>query len=219
MAIENLRKADPASSLADHYDACFRFREGDKAGALEALAAASQNDRFADNRMELMMSRHQSLLENGCSDGGALALSAFSLGFEVSTGSPPAALGPDPRHGRRLWRNSGEPDGRGDRALHRLHDYARRILHSPEPHFKALNSYTLAQVTCPPTCQTRPFSAIGTSDRIQVTAWHTGFPIQTTISCKGVLSVSPATPVYAWGCRRQDAADWSSAGLAAHFSR
>jgi hypothetical protein len=81
-AIENLRKADPTSSLADHYDAYFRFQEGDTAGALQALAAASEKDRFADQRMELMMSRYQCLLENGCSDGGALALSAFSLCFE-----------------------------------------------------------------------------------------------------------------------------------------
>jgi hypothetical protein len=81
-AIENLRRADPTSSLADHYDAYFRFQEGDTAGALQALAAASEKDRFADQRMELMMDRYQCLLENGCSDGGALALSAFSLGFE-----------------------------------------------------------------------------------------------------------------------------------------
>ena len=81
-AIENLRKADPTSSLADHYDAYFRFREGDSAGALQALAAASEKDRFADQRIEMMMNRYQCLLENGCSDGGALALSAFSLGFE-----------------------------------------------------------------------------------------------------------------------------------------
>jgi len=81
-AIENLRKADPSSSLADHYDAYFRFQEGDTAGALQALAAASEKDRFADHRIELLMSRYECLLENGCSDGGALALSAFSLGFE-----------------------------------------------------------------------------------------------------------------------------------------
>lgn len=81
-AIENLRAADPTSSLADHYDAYFHFQEGDTAGALQALAAASEKDRFADQRMELMMYRYQTLLENGCSDGGALALSAFSLGFE-----------------------------------------------------------------------------------------------------------------------------------------
>jgi len=81
-AIDNLRKADPTSSLADHYDAYFRYQEGDTAGALQALGAASEKDRFADHRMELMMSRFQCLLENGCSDGGALALSAFSLGFE-----------------------------------------------------------------------------------------------------------------------------------------
>jgi len=81
-AIENLRKHDPTSSLADDYDAYFRFQEGDTTGALQALAAASEKDRFADQRMELMMDRYQCLLENGCSDGGALALSAFSLGFE-----------------------------------------------------------------------------------------------------------------------------------------
>ncbi|MHC1765864.1 MAG: hypothetical protein AB9869_16460 [Verrucomicrobiia bacterium] len=81
-AIQDLRNADPTGSLADHYEAYFRFQEGDTAGALQALAAASEKDRFADHRMELMMSRYQCLLENGCSDGGALALSAFSLGFE-----------------------------------------------------------------------------------------------------------------------------------------
>jgi hypothetical protein len=81
-AIENLRQADPTSSLADHYDAYFRFKEGDVAGAVQAVAAASEKDRFADHRLELLMSRYQCLRENGCSDGGALALSAFSLGFE-----------------------------------------------------------------------------------------------------------------------------------------
>jgi hypothetical protein len=81
-AIENLRKADPTSSLADHYDAYFRFKEGDVAGAVQAAAAAGEKDRFADHRLELLMSRYQCLRENGCSDGGALALSAFSLGFE-----------------------------------------------------------------------------------------------------------------------------------------
>lgn len=81
-AIENLREADPTSSLADHYDAYFRFKEGDVAGAVQAVAAASEKDRFADHRLELLMSRHQCLRENGCSDGGALALSTFSLGFE-----------------------------------------------------------------------------------------------------------------------------------------
>jgi hypothetical protein len=81
-AIENLRQADPTSSLADHYDAYFRFKEGDVAGAMQAVAAASEKDRLADHRLELLMSRYQCLRENGCSDGGALALSAFSLGFE-----------------------------------------------------------------------------------------------------------------------------------------
>ncbi|MBE7499047.1 MAG: hypothetical protein HS113_01800 [Verrucomicrobiales bacterium] len=81
-AIANLRQADPTSSLADHYDAYFRFKEGDVAGAVQAVAAASEKDRFADHRLELLMSRYQCLRENGCSDGGALALSAFSLGFE-----------------------------------------------------------------------------------------------------------------------------------------
>lgn len=81
-AIHNLRQADPTSSLADHYDAFFRFKEGDLAGGLQALGAASEKGRFADHRMELMMSRYECLRENGCSDGGALALSAFSLSFE-----------------------------------------------------------------------------------------------------------------------------------------
>ncbi len=81
-AIANLRQAGPTSSLADHYDAYFRFKEGDVAGAVQAVAAASEKDRFADHRLELLMSRYQCLRENGCSDGGALALSAFSLGFE-----------------------------------------------------------------------------------------------------------------------------------------
>jgi tetratricopeptide (TPR) repeat protein len=80
-AIDNLRKADPTSSLADHYDAYFRFKEGKVKEGIEALAAASEKDRFADQRLELMMSRYDLLLENGCSDGGALALSAFSLPF------------------------------------------------------------------------------------------------------------------------------------------
>ena len=81
-AIDRLREADPTSALADHYDAYFRFKEGDVAGALQVLAAASEKDRFADQRMELMMGRYQSLLESGCSDGAALALSAFSLPFD-----------------------------------------------------------------------------------------------------------------------------------------
>jgi len=82
MAIANLRKADPTSSLADHYEAYFQFKNGDSAAGLQALAAASEKDRHADHRMELMMNRYQCLLENGCSDGGALALSAFTLSFD-----------------------------------------------------------------------------------------------------------------------------------------
>ena len=81
-AIENLRAADPTSSLADHYDAYFRFKGKDVEGGMQALAAASEKDRFTDHRLELMMSRYECLLENGCSDGGALALSAFSLPFD-----------------------------------------------------------------------------------------------------------------------------------------
>jgi len=81
-AIDRLRQTDPTSSLADHYDAYYRFKEGDSEGALQALAAASEKDRFADNRMELMMSRYDSLVENGCTDGAALALSAFTLPFD-----------------------------------------------------------------------------------------------------------------------------------------
>jgi len=81
-AIANLRKADPLSSLADHYEAYFRFKEGDAPAGLGALAAASEKDRFADHRLESLMNRYQCLLENDCSDGGALAVSAFTLSFD-----------------------------------------------------------------------------------------------------------------------------------------
>lgn len=81
-AIANLRKTDPTSSLADHYEAYYQFKAGDASAGLQALAAASEKDRFADHRLESLMNRYQCLLENGCSDGGALALSAFTLSFE-----------------------------------------------------------------------------------------------------------------------------------------
>ena len=81
-AIANLRKADPLSSLADHYEAYFLLKAGDTSAGLQALAAASEKDRFADHRLELLTARYQCLLENDCSDGGALALSAFTLSFD-----------------------------------------------------------------------------------------------------------------------------------------
>jgi tetratricopeptide (TPR) repeat protein len=80
-AIQALRRTDPNNALADCYEAYYRFSRGDGEGAVQALAAASDKDRFADHRLDLLMSRYQCLLENGCSDEIALGLSAFTLPF------------------------------------------------------------------------------------------------------------------------------------------
>jgi tetratricopeptide (TPR) repeat protein len=77
--IAQLKQVDPANSLPDYYDARCRFEAGDIQGALQSLAEASLKDRFADNRMDLLMAQYDYFLNGGCSDSIAKGLAAFTL--------------------------------------------------------------------------------------------------------------------------------------------
>jgi tetratricopeptide (TPR) repeat protein len=77
--IATLKEVDPANSLPDYYEANCRFQSGDIQGALQCLADASVKDRFADYGMDLLMTRNNYFLNEGCTDSIALGLSAFTL--------------------------------------------------------------------------------------------------------------------------------------------
>lgn len=77
--IDEMRIIDPANALADCYAAYCQFDTGDIEGALHSLSQAGAKDRFADNRMDLMMARYDYFLDGGASDSVAIGLSAFDL--------------------------------------------------------------------------------------------------------------------------------------------
>ncbi len=77
--IAQLKQLDPANSLPDYYDARCRFQAGDVEGALQSLAEASLKDRFADNRMDLVMAQYDYFSNEGCSDSVAKGLAAFTV--------------------------------------------------------------------------------------------------------------------------------------------
>ena len=77
--IDQMKKADPANALADCYAAYSLFESGDIEGALQSLSQAGAKDRFADDRMDLLMARYDYFLAGGASDGMAIGLSAFDL--------------------------------------------------------------------------------------------------------------------------------------------
>jgi tetratricopeptide (TPR) repeat protein len=77
--IDEMKRVDPANALADCYAAVSRFKNGDVEGALQSLAQAGAKDRFADDRMDLLMARYDYFLEGGATEGMAIGLSAFEL--------------------------------------------------------------------------------------------------------------------------------------------
>jgi len=77
--IDEMKIIDPANALADCYDAYYKFNTGDVDGALQSLSQAGSKDRFADDRMDLMMARYDYFLDGGASDSMAIGLSAFDL--------------------------------------------------------------------------------------------------------------------------------------------
>jgi len=77
--IDQMKKIDPTNALADCYAAYCQFNNGDIEGALQSLSQASIKDRFADDSIDLLMSRNDYFLSEGCSGSVALGLSAFDL--------------------------------------------------------------------------------------------------------------------------------------------
>jgi tetratricopeptide (TPR) repeat protein len=77
--IDEMKIIDPANALADCYAAYSQFNTGDIEGALQSLSQAGAKDRFADDRMDLMMARYDYFLDGGASDSMAIGLSAFDL--------------------------------------------------------------------------------------------------------------------------------------------
>lgn len=77
--IKELQRVDPTNALADCYAAYCQFKNGDAEAALQSLSEASTKDRFADDRMDLLMARYDYFLNEGCSDSVAIGLSAFDL--------------------------------------------------------------------------------------------------------------------------------------------
>ncbi len=78
----DLQRADPTNALGDCYAAYCQFQTGDLTGGLRSLAQASAKGRFADGRIETLMTRYDYLLGEGASDPVALGLSAFTLPLE-----------------------------------------------------------------------------------------------------------------------------------------
>jgi tetratricopeptide (TPR) repeat protein len=79
--IATLKQVDPANSLPDYYEANCRFQSGDIQGALQSLREASLKDRFADNRMDVLMAQYDYFLDGGCSDSTAKGLAALNVLF------------------------------------------------------------------------------------------------------------------------------------------
>ncbi|MHC4705148.1 MAG: hypothetical protein ACYTFQ_31750 [Planctomycetota bacterium] len=77
--IDQMQEIDPANALADCYAAYSQFETGDIEGALQSLSAAGAKDRFADDRMDLLMARYDYFLEGGATEGMAIGLSALDL--------------------------------------------------------------------------------------------------------------------------------------------
>ena len=77
--IDQMKKIDPTNALADCYAAYCQFNNGDIEGALQSLSQASIKNRFADDSIDLLMSRNDYFLSEGCSGSVALGLSAFDL--------------------------------------------------------------------------------------------------------------------------------------------
>ena len=77
--IDEMQRIDPANALPDCYAAYSQFKNGDIEAALQSLAQAGAKDRFADDRIDLLMARYDYFLEAGTTEGTAIGLSAFDL--------------------------------------------------------------------------------------------------------------------------------------------
>ena len=77
--IDEMQRIDPANALADCYAAYSQFESGDIEGALQSLSQAGAKDRFADDRIDLLMARYDYFLEGGVTEGMAIGLSALDL--------------------------------------------------------------------------------------------------------------------------------------------
>jgi tetratricopeptide (TPR) repeat protein len=77
-----LMRLDPTNALGDCYAARCQFERGDVLGALQSLAQAGAKGRFSDDRIGMLMSRYDYLLNEGVADAAALGLSAFTLPLE-----------------------------------------------------------------------------------------------------------------------------------------
>jgi tetratricopeptide (TPR) repeat protein len=77
-----LMRLDPTNALGDCYTAECQFQQGDIHGALQSLAQAGAKGRFSDDRIGMLMTRYDYLLNEGVSEAAALGLSAFTLPLE-----------------------------------------------------------------------------------------------------------------------------------------
>jgi len=77
-----LKRLDPTNALGDCYAAQCQLQRGDVLGALQSLAQAGAKGRFSDDRIGMLMTRYDYLLDEGVSDAAALGLSAFTLPLE-----------------------------------------------------------------------------------------------------------------------------------------
>ncbi len=77
-----LKRLDPTNALGDCYAAQCQFEKGDVLGALQSLAQAGAKGRFSDDRIGMLMTRYDYLLNEGVSEAAALGLSAFTLPLE-----------------------------------------------------------------------------------------------------------------------------------------
>ena len=79
---DELKRLDPTNALGDCYAARCQFERGDVVGALQSLAQAGAKGRFSDDRIGMLMTRYDYLLNEGVSEATALGLSAFTLPLE-----------------------------------------------------------------------------------------------------------------------------------------
>jgi tetratricopeptide (TPR) repeat protein len=77
-----LKRLDPTNALGDCYAARCQFEKGDVLGALQSLAQAGAKGRFSDDRIGMLTTRYDYLLNEGVSEAAALGLSAFTLPLE-----------------------------------------------------------------------------------------------------------------------------------------
>lgn len=77
-----LKRLDPTNALGDCYAARCQFEKGDVLGALQSLAQAGAKGRFSDDRIGMLTTRYDYLLNEGVSEAAAVGLSAFTLPLE-----------------------------------------------------------------------------------------------------------------------------------------